>query len=380
MCATESASETPGRRVLEGVPRVGFYHEMQQHADSKVRCPEDVPLPSCLRACLEYLGDGVGCSQTGLCSPHWKLGCGYAFLMGATGAAFRLSWKEGWHGDNVASWLVGNDAGEIFVRAFAAVGYGLELVHVRRDEPDAEAVRRKVIESIDAGRPVIAHGVIGPPEECILTGYDDGGEVVIGWNYFQGDDGLADVEFEPSGQFRKRNWVADTWSLVLIGEKADPPPEPKEVLRTALEWAVEVIRAPVRFGDRHNGLAAFDAWIEHLGYDDQIAADPAMGIEVHDDAVGVVAEGRWYASIFLAEAARWMPFLAPELLAAASCCAEQHALMWKLWDILGGHGRGPDHQQRLCDADRRRQMVPIIRQAREKDARVAEHIERALAV
>ena len=34
-----------------------------------------------------------------------------------------------------------------------------------------------IVESIrDKGRPVIAHGVIGPPEECIVAGYDEGGD------------------------------------------------------------------------------------------------------------------------------------------------------------------------------------------------------------
>ena len=35
------------RVVLDGVPRVGFYFDMQEHADSKMRCPGDVCFPSC---------------------------------------------------------------------------------------------------------------------------------------------------------------------------------------------------------------------------------------------------------------------------------------------------------------------------------------------
>jgi len=46
----------PRRLVLDGVPRVGFYFDMQQHADAKARCPEDVCFPSVIRACPEYLG------------------------------------------------------------------------------------------------------------------------------------------------------------------------------------------------------------------------------------------------------------------------------------------------------------------------------------
>ncbi|NQT50456.1 hypothetical protein HQ576_00310 [bacterium] len=44
-------ADAPARVVLDGVPRVGFYFDQQKHDDSKMRCPEDVPLPSCLRAC-----------------------------------------------------------------------------------------------------------------------------------------------------------------------------------------------------------------------------------------------------------------------------------------------------------------------------------------
>ena len=47
-----------------------------------------------------------------------------------------------------------------------------------------QVARGHIIESIrDRGRPVIAHGVIGPPEECIIAGYDEGGDVSVGWNF-----------------------------------------------------------------------------------------------------------------------------------------------------------------------------------------------------
>ena len=381
-------SDRQTRVVLDGVPRIGFYFNMQQHDDSKMRCPEDVPFPSCLRACLEYLGDGLGCRKIGLCSKQWGLGCGYAYLMGTTGAAFRLSWKPGWHMDNCASWLVSDDPSEIFRRGFAAVGYGVELLcggELRKQGVDAEQrFRTAIIESIrDRGRPVIAHGVIGPPEECIITGYDEGGDVLIGWNCFQDfPDCNAGVEREPNGMFRKREWAKDTWSLVLIGEKGEPP-DLKQVYRDALTWALEVIRTPKRHGDRHNGLAAYDAWAEHLLRDEDFATDDLAVLRerhmVHHDAVGTVAEGRWYASIFLSQAAMDGGLKAPELLAAASCCAAEHDLMWKVWGLMGGLGHGDAKASKLAEPDVRRQTVPIIHQARDLDAEAADHIESALA-
>ena len=369
------------RVVLDGVPRVGFYFETQKHDDSKMRCPEDVPFPSCLRACLEFLDDGLGCRKIGLCSQQWGLGCGYAYLMGVTGAAFKLTWNDGWHPDNVASWLVGSDPGEIFRRGFAAIGYECKTVHVQRDRMAEQDVRGLIMRSIDAGRPVIAHGVIGPPEECIITGYDEGGDVLIGWSFFQhSPDCNAGVEFEPNGMFRKRNWFADTWSLILIGDKGEQP-DPKRVYREALGWALDVVRAPMRF-ERHNGLAAYDAWAEHLLRDDDFATDDIAILRerfvAHDDAVGTVAEGRWYASIFLAQAAMDGGLNAPELYAAAACFAAEHDLMWKAWALVGGIGHSDDKARKVADPDIRRQMVPIIRQAWDKDAEAADHIEQAL--
>jgi len=65
---------------------------------------------------------------------------------------------------------------------------------------------KKIIESIDQNVPVLAFGVIGPPECCIITGNDESGEVIIGWNYFQNEHD----DFEPTGQFRKGNWYKDS--------------------------------------------------------------------------------------------------------------------------------------------------------------------------
>ena len=43
-------NDDPERDVLDGVPRVHFY-------EGGRRCPEDIILPSAMRAVLEYLGE-----------------------------------------------------------------------------------------------------------------------------------------------------------------------------------------------------------------------------------------------------------------------------------------------------------------------------------
>ena len=206
--------------------------------------------------------------------------------------------------------------------------------------------------------------------------------MLIGWNFFQSSpDWSSDVEYEPNGMFRKRNWFADTWSLILIGDKGEPP-DRKQVYREALRWALDVMRTPTRF-DRRNGLAAYDAWAEHLLRDDDFATDDIAVLRdrfmTQHGAVSSVAEGRWYASVFLAQAALASGLNAPELYAAASCCAAEHDLMWQIWGIVGGLGHDDEEVRQLVDPDARRQMVPIIHQARDKEMQAADHIEKALS-
>ena len=101
---------------------------------------------------------------------------------------------------------------------------------------------------------------------------------------------------------------------------------------------------------------------------------------MHDDAVGTVAEGRWYASTFLGEAVHRLPgSMAEHLLAAAACYAAEHDLMWKAWAAVGGMGRDEARVHTLAEPDTRRQLVAIIRSARDRDAEAAGHIEHALA-
>lgn len=367
----------PTRFVLDGVPEVGYFQGGE-------RCPEDTPFPSCLRAVLEFRGEDYGSTRLTAHNTSWRLDHLHTFIMGVSGCAFRLSWGAGWQPDNVAIHYMSDDPAAPFRHALTAVGYDFELVG-RQDFTTDEAVfRAKIIDSINRGHPLIAHGVIGPPEDCIVAGYDDAGAVLVGWNYFQHKPEFADeVDFELNGYFRKRHWYDETWSLLLIGEKQTPPPL-AETYREALRWALQVARTPAVYGTRHNGFAAYAAWVEALKRDHEFATDDLDVLlelhGVHDDAVGTVAESRWYAAQFLQQIITHLPELTPHLAPAAVCYAAEHDLMWKVWELAGGLGRTELQARKLADWGVRRQIIPLIQQARMKDIEAAEHLARALAV
>lgn len=375
---------------LHGVPRIHFY-------EGGKRCPEDITLPSCLRALTEYLGEtDYGCKHCLAQNPHCKIFCSYAFFVGITGAGSYLSWKDGWAGDNQAIFYMSPNPEAPERHALDALGYTFEWVVKQEGEDRSALFRQRIIESLERGMPVLGYGVIGPPETCLITGYDAEDDTLIGWNFFQNMPEFSNgVEYEPTGEFRKRGWYADTFCLLVVGEKKARP-ELKDVYRAALEWCLKVTRvpmvrpetdAPEWYRGRHNGLAAYSAWAAHLLRDDDIPADNEALLRerhtAHDMAVGHVAEARWYLSQFLIEAANpdFHPPLsmAEDLYHAAGYYAAEHDLMWKLWNLAGGIG-SPEAYKKFADPAIRREMAAVILEAREKDALAADAIERTLAV
>lgn len=371
------------RVILEGVPRVNFY-------EGGKRCPEDFTFPSSLRACLEYMGEGFGCDHVTVPQQPWQLCCTYAYIMSACGYAFWLAWKSGWHMDNNDFLHMSADPGEPIRHAFRAIGHKHEFIQKEAGRDNEAHFRERIMESIrDKGRPVLGFGVVGPPECCIITGYEGDGSVLTGWSFFQnfpeyaaGTVGqLPTAPPAPSEYYRKLNWFKDTHGLIIIGEREELPPRP-DLHREILRWGLQVARTPAVQG-RHGGLAAYDAWAEHLMRDGDFPQEDRAVLRerhtVHDDAVGMVAEARWYASLYLPQIARQEAGMAEELLAAAACYAAEHDLMWKIWGLVGGIGREEAKALKLADAGVRRQIVSVIHQARDRDAQAAEHIERALA-
>ncbi|HEX2988403.1 MAG TPA: hypothetical protein VHS06_09550 [Chloroflexota bacterium] len=307
--------------------------------------------------------------------------------------AFRLLWNsKGWDSGNVDPLLMAEDPLEPFRRTFEALGYSFDTIF-REDFAGQRAIRqaslgcedefrRRIVDSIARrGRPVIAIGVAGPPECCLVTGYDGDGDTLIGWSYFQDmPEFAAGLRFEPAGYFRKRDWYANTFGLMSIGERSSRP-STSDLVRESLSWALKLVRTPM-VRDHYSGLAAYASWAETLSMDGEFPIHDSALLHqrfmVHNDAVSTVAEGRWYAAQYLRRVAAQESSMAEQLLAAAACYEKEHDLMWELWEAVGGNGVSEDRVLRLADPEVRRGMVSIILLASELDEEAAGQIERAL--
>ena len=150
--------------ILYGVPKVqwGAYGG-------------NTPYPVCLKACLDYLGEDVS----------------YEYVMVSGGAAFRLTWNETtWDLSNVDIYHTLKESSDIYFLGAEALGREFEF-QTREKKTTKQEFIQFVKRHIDAGYPCIAQGIIGPPEACVITGYRNQGETLLGWNFFQDEPDFA---------------------------------------------------------------------------------------------------------------------------------------------------------------------------------------------
>lgn len=245
--------------------------------------------PICVKAVSEYLGDDVS----------------YAYIMAATGAAFRLVWnREMWDLSNIDIYHTLRDSNDIY--ACGAKALGREFSFLGRDESATkEAFAAYMKTAIAKGYPVIALGIIGPPEPCIVAGYEADGDIVTGWNFFQNDSEFASsVRTADNGYFLCDTWWenTDTQAVMhfgaVIGERAR--------LRDIIRMAADVMAAR----EEHSyakGIRAYDAWKEMLldekWFENNAAFDGLFEkLLVHNDAVVCIQDGRKWGAKFFEEA------------------------------------------------------------------------------
>lgn len=365
-------------KVLQGVPRVGFFQGGQN-------CPESFTFSSCLAAVMRHLGEDYGVQEIEAHQQKWQLNKTYVHIMGMSGEAFRFFWKPGWHLDNTGLLDFNPESLRFIERAFTGIGYGYELLHKDDSVVQEETMRSAIIRYITENtRPVLGFGIVGPPECVIITGFDLDGDLIYGWSFFQDQpEHSVGVDFEPCGYFRKRKWYEDTHALILIKDKTSKA-SPRELAAQALNRAIELIRKPtIQFnGERPSGLAGFEAWSHALSSDSDFPQGDMDTLRqrhlVHTSAVGMVAEGRWYATHFLCQIAAHDANLLESLQPAIDCFEREHQLMWQIWGLVGGPGFADEQVQKFAEPAVRQEMIPLIHQARDLDAQAAGSMENAL--
>lgn len=369
--------------LLADVPWVGFYKGPDKGN------PEDHPLPSVMRALMEYRGDDLGLPGFAERRGTWRWSA-CALFHGTTGSGFAFAWKhpygEGYLG---RTWI------QAFDKVFATAGYDCRMVlrpafaagqdYAGPLSDDPNEFRHQIVQSIRERRlPVIAIGVIGPDEPCLISGFENDGEVLIGWSFFQ-DDARQDprVGFDAAGRFVLRDWFRDLRGLVVPGDKADWPAARRDLCVEALRRDLALLCECGPAGDPR-AAAAYQAWIAYLlaPLAEGAAADPRQLDPLHakhNECVGELAERRAYAGTFLSLAAEVLPAVAADLQEACHCHQAMHDLLWRVWQTLGlWHKTDDDKLRRYAQPEFRVELASLVRRLQAWDAESARHLRAAL--
>lgn len=349
----------PSRLVLDGVPQVRYFKD------------GICPLALAVKSCTDFPG----------------MNYSYNYVLATSGACFRMSWNyTRWDAGNMDTSHLGPEPMRQALRAVGlkhrflvkktwwadAVGDDIKRLPEGRE---AQAVlRRRIIASVRAGMPVLAFGVVGPPEVSIVTGYDHDGDVLIGWSCFQGEH--PKDQLEPDGAFRQRGWLDETHGIVLV-ERAKEKPDPERVTREALEWAYRVCTHP-KTKTHVFGQAAYKGWAEGMLKDIDFPDDDEKTLQSRRytvwDGLIMLAE-RHQAAAFLEEAAIRHPEMEEHLHTAARLFRADGDCGGRITQALGGHGLP---SERLADPCARRTALDFIFDARERNAEALKHLALAL--
>ena len=187
----------------------------------------------------------------------------YDYVTAISASAFRTSFST--QGFNHGNYHVIN-APDIIEHTFKMLGYTMKN-HIRSDY---EADKKLITYSIDRGIPVITlEGVINCSDACVISGYDNDGDVLLGYNPFMY---ISDDHNEPhdkTGYFRKSNWhdgffaTGSLGRIIIIDKKCEKPTN-AEILAETLNLAVKLIEIECIVDGQYNGLAAHKAFANAL--------------------------------------------------------------------------------------------------------------------
>jgi hypothetical protein len=215
-----------------------------------------------------------------------------------------LVWnQEEWDLSNIDIYHALRESNDIY--RYGANALGREFSFLGREE---DTSKKEFIDFMKAtiakGYPVIALGIIGPPEPCIVAGFESDGDVVMGWNFFQNDPQFATaVETMDNGYFRCGAWWenTDTQAVMCMGKKKQAPYTDKEIVKTALR--IMEARGENTYA---KGIKAYQAWkdmiLQEKWFENGSTFDNMFSkLFVQNDAMTCLHDGRKWAAKYFEE-------------------------------------------------------------------------------
>ena len=186
----------------------------------------------------------------------------YDYVCAVSGSAFRTSFSM----PSICEWNHSNyhviHTPIIIEHTFKMLGY--KVSHHIRGDYDFD--RHLIMDSIDKGIPVITlEGVINCSDACIISGYDNDGDVLLGYNPFMNVNEDHDEAPDNTGYFRKSGWhdglcASGSQLRILIIEGRCEKPSKNQILAETTKLIKRLIHDENMAPGQYNGLSAHHAF------------------------------------------------------------------------------------------------------------------------
>lgn len=226
----------------------------------------------------------------------------YTMLMGLSGAAFRIQMHQNWD----MSAILASEGYRCDLAVLEALGYEYRYLQLEENMRNVEAVREAIIQTIDAGSPVIAFRLAQFPDWGIITGYQKSARDFIARVYESKRRGYSLAETFPE--------------RVYLIEGRDVPPTLREAIIRSFAIAQEVLEIE-RIGDYYCGLAVMKNWIQALEtgtFHNLREEDFNRIVDANAWMYRQLAEDRGFAAAYLKRIAPGFPDIQDKLLAIAA--------------------------------------------------------------
>jgi len=348
--------------ILYGVTKVAYSFE------------ESTPLAMSIKSALNYLGEEID----------------YTNILSAMGAAFRLRWnKDYWDGGNIDVLNIYSSQYEVVNKSFASAGYDYNIFY--RYSSSKDQFKDIIKSEINQGKPVIALGIIGPPEAGVICGYQDDGETLLGWNVFQEQkDMVGEVVLHDNGYYTTKTWWDNpsTFAIITIGKNKNDKTSNLEILKNGYEILtttdIDVATETGKIRDHfHGGVKAYDAWEEAITDDSQFGHELITPLKIEKlmcqgDAQAMVGEGRYYAAVFMKRIAKEYPAVSELALKAADEFRSSSDAALKMNELRGGFLQSEETLNKFMDSEVRRKTALLVKKAKEHEIAATNYISEIL--
>lgn len=278
----------------------------------------------------------------------------YVFFAGVTGDLFTQIWcSPNWQYNDSYS-TVCRDSQLPIKAAFDACGYEYEYIQKEEIKNNMDKYIAKIKTSIDKGVPVLTFGIVGPPVCSIICGYDDDGDVLMGWAQFQDNNNRT----EPNGYFRKRNGLEESQALIYFGPKKATPSPSESIRKSILNIPQLVSKKP-----KHNilfGKDAFEAWADSLLCHDYYLNENMLDgpFDTYGSCIVLIGTNMHYIQSYLNRALELCPDMSEQIRKLKQAYEEVNKEFLSLITLQGGYFFD---KKRLLDATFRKDLAKQIR-------------------